>query len=90
MKGSYKIKSTRAFFSCFKPLTKRENLNPRNVWFFRAFSTHILVNFVKIIELLRCSIFQFFINNSYYMNSIQFLMEMNATSLDTALLKSFN
>ena len=36
---------TRAFFSCFKPLWKR--VHPRNVWFFRAFSTLILIDFTN-------------------------------------------
>ena len=35
----------RAFFSCFKPLRKRAH--PRNVWFFRAFSTLILIDFTN-------------------------------------------
>ena len=48
----------RAFLQ-LPPLRKREH--PRNVWFFRAFSTHIFINFVNIFELLRCTVFSNFL-----------------------------
>lgn len=42
-----------------KALGKREH--PRTVFFFRGLSTHILINFVKIIELLHWIVFSNFL-----------------------------
>ena len=42
-----------------KALGKREH--PRNVFFFRGLSAHILIDFVKIIELLHYTVFSNFL-----------------------------
>ena len=49
-------------------LTKREH--PRNVWFFRAFSTHTLINFMNIFELLRCTVFSNFFYFGYLLEAL--------------------
>ena len=50
------------FFSCFKPLRRREH--PQNIWFCHALSMQFVINAVKIIKHLHFTAF----SNFLYLN----------------------